>query len=138
MKNLLFLILFSLLCGCVKNINQKGYILDNNDLSNVKVGLTSKENALRYLGYPLNKSHFNDDIWIYYSYKTKEVLFFKPKLMEQKVLIVEFDNETNLVKNMKLHEIDSNNAKILENTSTNAEEEDILKDLFRNIGQVGM
>ena len=127
-------------CGCItRSLSQKGYILDEEDLSNIKVGLTNKENIIKYLGYPLNKSYFDENIWIYYSYKMKEVLFFKPSLKNQKVLVIEFDKDTDLIKNLSLYDIDSNNYKILDTTTEiEKEKENFIKDILKNIGQVGM
>jgi len=126
--------------GCVtKNLSQKGHIFDENDLSNIKVGLTNKENTIKYLGHPLNKSYFNDNTWIYYSYKMKEVLFFKPRLEEQKILLIEFDSETDLIKNLSLYDVDSNKYEILDNASDVDEDRDsIINDILKNVGQFSM
>lgn len=139
-NKILSLVALLLISGCItKNISQKGYIFDDSDLSNINVGLTNRENALQYLGCPLNKSNFDKNIWIYYSYKTKEVLFFKPKLMEQKVLVLEFDNETDILKNMSLYKINSSGYELIKGTGEVGEEkENVIKDIFKNIGQVGM
>lgn len=136
-KKILIIFVLFLFNGCImKSVSQKGYILDENDISKITVGLTSKENTLKYLSYPLNKSYFDDNIWIYYSYKMKEFLFFKPFISDQKILIVEFDNETDIVKNLSLYSIDSNNYKMLQDTTNiNDEKENLIKDILNNIGQ---
>lgn len=142
-KFLLIIFCFSFIflnCGCVtRDISQKGYMFENDDLLDIKVGLTNKENTLKYLGYPLNRSYFDDNIWIYYSYKIKEVLFFKPSLKEQRVLVVEFDDDTNVIKNLSLYDVNSDNYEIL-NATTEVEEEkeNVIKDILKNIGQISM
>lgn len=127
-------------CGCVtRDISQKGYMFDEDDLSNIKVGLTNKENTLKYLGYPLNRSYFDDNVWIYYSYKMKEVLFFKPSLKDQKVLVVEFDDDTDLIKNLSLYDVNSDNYEILDaTTEVEEEKENVIRDILKNIGQISM
>ncbi len=141
-KRTIILILISLLIfsGCItKNVSQKGYIFDEDDISQISVGLTNKENTLRYLGYPLNKSYFDDNIWIYYSYQMKEVLFFKPKISNQKLLVLEFDKETDIIKNLSLYNINSNNYEILNDTTNiNDEKQSIIQDILKNIGQFSM
>ncbi len=136
----LLLLLMVLMSGCItKSVSQKGYIFDEEDISKISVGLTNKENALNYLGYPLNKSYFDDNIWVYYSYKMKEILFFKPSVSEQKVLVVEFDDETNIVKNLSIYNIDSNNYEMLNDTTNiNDEKENFIQDILKNIGQFSM
>lgn len=138
--SIIFCIIVILNCSCVtKNISEKGYIFDDEDLSNIKIGLTNKENTIKNLGYPLNKSYFDDNTWIYYSYKLREVLFFKPTLKDQKILFIEFDEETDLIKNLSLYKVNSNDYEIL-NETTNIQEnqENVIKDILKNIGQFSM
>lgn len=135
---LLFLLLFTSSC-ITRSVTQKGNIFDNNDLTDIKVGLTNKENVLKILGYPLNKSYFDNNVWIYYSYQMKEVLFFKPYIDEQKVLVLKFDNETNIVNDMFLYNIESNNYEILDTTDTSVQDkQNVIQDILRNIGQITM
>lgn len=135
---LLFILFFTSSC-ITRSITQKGNIFDNSDLMDIKVGLTNKDNVLKILGYPLSKSYFNDNIWIYYSYQMKEVLFFKPYIDEQKVLVLKFDDETNIVNDMFLYNIESNNYEILNTTDTsNQDKQNIIQDILKNIGQITM
>lgn len=135
-KKFLFAIMLFLLSSCIaRSISQKGYVINKEDIESVNIGITNKENALKILGYPLDKSYFDDDIWIYYSYKMKEVLFFKPKITEQKILIVEFDKETNLVKNLSLYDIKSKNNTLNIGSDINKEKSNAIKDVLSNIGQ---
>lgn len=126
--------------SCIaRDVSQKGYIINKDNLDNVQIGLTNKENVVKYLGYPLNKSYFNDNIWIYYSYKIKEVLFFKPKITEQKILIIEFNNKTDLIKNLSLYDIKSDKNKILDiGNDINKDKSGVIKDILNNIGQISM
>lgn len=139
--NIFLIIIVALFCcGCIaKSVSQKGHIFDDEDLSYVSVGLTNRENALKYLGYPLNKSYFDDNVWIYYSYKMREVMFFKPSIREQRVLVVEFDSETDIIKDIVLYNVNSDKFKILEKESEKDEyKENVIKDILKNIGQVSM
>ena len=69
----------------------------------------------------------------------KEILFFKPSVSEQKVLVVEFDDETNIVKNLSIYNIDSNNYEMLNDTTNiNDEKENFIQDILKNIGQFSM
>lgn len=131
---------FILLASCVaRDVSQKGFIFTKQETDELTIGITSKENTLKILGYPLNKSYFNDNIWIYYSYKMRQIMFFKPKLKEQKVLVVEFDPETDIIKNLALYDINTNKYEILnKSTKTDIDNTNILKDILNNIGQIGM
>jgi len=128
-----------LLTGCItKSISKKGFIFDDEDIANITVGVTNKDNVIKYLGYPLDRSYFNSNMWIYYSYETKEVLFFKPKIQNQKMLIIEFDNKTELVSNLLRYNIDSNKIDINDIKLKDDYNKNLLKDIITNIGQVGI
>lgn len=137
-----YLIIFTLFftASCItRDLSQKGYIINKDDLSSVQIGLTNKENTIKYLGYPLNKSYFDEDIWIYYSYTIKQVLFFRPKIKDQKVLIIEFDKNTDLIKNLSLYNIKSDKNKVLDiGNDINKDKSNAIKDILNNIGQFSM
>ncbi|MDD2840476.1 MAG: outer membrane protein assembly factor BamE [Rickettsiales bacterium] len=135
---IIFVLLFTSSC-ITRDLSQKGYIINKDDLSNVTIGLTNKENTLKYLGYPLNKSYFDNNIWIYYSYTIKEVLFFKPQIKDQKILIIEFDKNTELIKNLSLYNIQSDKNQSLDiGNDINKDKSNVMKDILNNIGQFSM
>lgn len=131
------LVLFTSSC-ISRSITHKGNIFDNNDVDSIRVGLTDKNDILHTFGYPLNTSYFDKNIWIYYSYQMKEILFFKPYISDQKVLVVRFNNE-NIVSDMYLYNIDSNNYEILNTTDTSLQDnQNVIQDILSNIGQISM
>lgn len=140
MKKYIFLSLIVFFTSsCIsRNITHKGNIFDNNDVDSIRVGLTDKNDILQNFGYPLNTSYFDKNIWIYYSYQMKEILFFKPYISDQKVLVVRFNNE-NIVSDMYLYNIDSNNYEILNTTDTSLQDnQNVIQDILSNIGQISM
>ena len=131
------LVLFTSSC-ISRSITRKGNIFDSNDVESIRVGLTDKNDILHTFGYPLNISYFDKNIWIYYSYQMKEILFFKPYISDQKVLVVRFNNE-NIVSDMYLYNIDSNNYEILNTTDTSIQDkQNVIQDILSNIGQISM
>lgn len=140
-KRIFFLFILIFATGCItKSINQKGNIFDDNDVREIKVGLTNRENVVKILGYPINQSYFDNNLWIYYSYQIKEVMFFKPKITNQKVLAIQFNNETDIVSDMSLYDINSENYEILNDIDDNIDKDknNIIQDILRNIGQISM
>lgn len=132
------LVLFTSSC-ISRSITHKGNIFDNNDVDSIRVGLTDKNDILQNFGYPLNISYFDKNIWIYYSYQMKEILFFKPYISDQKVLVIRFNNDTNVVSDMYLYNIDSNNYEILNTTDTSLQDnQNVIQDILSNIGQISM
>lgn len=140
-KQIFFLFILIFATGCItKSINQKGNIFDDNDVREIKVGLTNRENVVKILGYPINQSYFDNNLWIYYSYQIKEVMFFKPKITNQKVLAIQFNSETDIVSDMSLYDINSENYEILNDINDNMDKDknNIIQDILRNIGQISM
>ena len=140
-KQIFFLFILIFATGCItKSINQKGNIFDDNDVREIKVGLTNRENVVKILGYPINQSYFDDNLWIYYSYQIEEVMFFKPKITNQKVLAIQFNSETDIVSDMSLYDINSENYEILNDINDNMDKDknNIIQDILRNIGQISM
>ena len=113
--------------------------MDEKDIEEIKIGLTNQDSVINILGYPSLRSYFDDNTWYYYSYKSFEFLFFKPFITKQKLLVIEFDSDTLIVKNKSLYNINSNKFEIKDiNSDYKEERENIIKDIFNNIGQVSM
>ncbi|HEY1782620.1 MAG TPA: outer membrane protein assembly factor BamE [Roseiarcus sp.] len=70
----------------------RGYQIDQDTLSQVKVGATTKPEALTLLGSPSTTSTVGGDAWYYIGQKFKHTLSFMPEQMtDQHVLAVYFD-----------------------------------------------
>ncbi|MDR3290233.1 MAG: outer membrane protein assembly factor BamE [Rickettsiales bacterium] len=132
MKKILLLLL---LTSCITL--EKGKIFDTNDIDKIDIGITTKENVVRTLGFPSFVSDFDKNKWVYYHYKMSKFLFTKPSFKEQKVLVVDFDKGGEYVKNMTFYDIDTEEYEIVNNkTSLNSSDDSVIKDIFSNIGQV--
>jgi outer membrane protein assembly factor BamE (lipoprotein component of BamABCDE complex) len=70
----------------------RGYQIDEQTLDKVKVGATSKQEALSMLGTPSTTSTIGGDAWYYVGQKMKRSLAFMPaKIVDQNVLAIYFD-----------------------------------------------
>jgi outer membrane protein assembly factor BamE (lipoprotein component of BamABCDE complex) len=70
----------------------RGYQVDEDTLSQVKVGTTTKPEALTLLGTPSTTSTVGGDAWYYIGQKMTHSLSFMPvKMADQHVLAVYFD-----------------------------------------------
>ena len=70
----------------------RGYQVDQDTLSQVKVGATTKPEALALLGTPSTTSTVGGDAWYYIGQKMKHTLSFMPiQMTDQHVLAVYFD-----------------------------------------------
>jgi outer membrane protein assembly factor BamE (lipoprotein component of BamABCDE complex) len=72
----------------------RGYQVDEDTLSQVKIGATSKQEALALLGTPSTTSTVGGDAWYYIGQKMKHSLSFMPiQMTDQHVLAVYFDRD---------------------------------------------
>jgi len=80
-----------LLGACSVPVDPRGNLPTEAQLSQIKAGVTDKASVTRILGSPSTVAAFDTDTWYYVSQKTKEVAFFKPEVLDQEVLIIDFD-----------------------------------------------
>ena len=81
------------LAGCNVPVDPRGNLPTPEQLSQIKPGATDKATVTRILGSPSSVAEFNNDTWYYISQKTKEVAFFRPELVDQAVVAVDFDKD---------------------------------------------
>lgn len=86
------LILGAVLVACSPTVNSRGHILHENNISQIKPGVHTREDVRSLLGTPSSTAAFDEQTWYYIGKRTASVAFFKPRLLDQVVLEIEFDN----------------------------------------------
>ena len=81
------------LAACNVPADPRGNLPSEAQLKEVKPGVTDKATVTRLLGSPSSVGAFDGDTWYYISQKTKAVAFFKPELIDQEVVAIDFDKE---------------------------------------------
>ncbi len=124
-----FLILMFLI-ACMETKQQGFYFGDNIEkVKNFDVYNFKKKDLINNFGYP--SLELLDGSWLYYSYVTKNPKILKPKLYNEKILLVNFNKNDEIVdyfyKELK-------NKKIIDNTDINDKNEDtFLNTLFKGL-----
>lgn len=109
---------------------------DPKDVEQLQVGQTSQAQVEALFGTPSTRGTFDEDIWLYIGRRTEKIAFFRPEVTEQKVLLVEFDEE-GLVRDYltltrdEMREVDLEG----DQTPTAGEDPTGLQQLFGNIGR---
>ncbi len=88
------LVLGTALGGCLGYDGDfdRGYQVDQESLSQIKVGSTTKQQALAALGTPSTTSTVGGDAWYYIGQKMHQTLAFMPvQMTDQHVLAIYFD-----------------------------------------------
>ncbi len=81
------------LAGCAATVDQRGNLPPPDELAQIHPGKTTKEQVASILGTPSSVGVFDDKDWYYISRRTKQVAFFDPKVLDQEVYIVDFNND---------------------------------------------
>jgi outer membrane protein assembly factor BamE (lipoprotein component of BamABCDE complex) len=80
------------LAACAVPEDQRGNLPPPETLAQIQPGVTDKATVTRLLGSPSTIATFDDHTWYYVSQKTKAVAFFKPEMLDQEVVAVDFDD----------------------------------------------
>ncbi len=81
------------LFGCNVTIDPRGNLPSPDQLGQIKPGVTDKATVTRILGSPSSIAEFDPNTWYYISQKTKNIAFFKPELVDQEVVAIDFGKD---------------------------------------------
>ncbi|MBM3547803.1 MAG: outer membrane protein assembly factor BamE [Alphaproteobacteria bacterium] len=127
-----------LIAACSPIVDSRGNLPEAEDMDKIKVGAMSKDQVASLLGSPSAVATFDSNTWYYISKRTDTVGFFRPDVIDQKVLTVRFD-EAGVVKEVAQtgkeagEEIDP----ISRTTPTSGQSFSFWQQLFGNIGRFG-
>ncbi|MFN7038120.1 MAG: outer membrane protein assembly factor BamE [Alphaproteobacteria bacterium] len=132
----LVFILNLVLTACVKNNKTKGFYFVKSNFALVKEQINNKQDALNILGSPSSVSSFGGETWYYISSKEESVAFFNPKLIEQYVIALKFDNNDNL-SDIKQYDLkDGVEIEFKEDfTHTGGDKRGVIKNMINNMGR---
>ena len=80
------------LAGCQPIIANRGNMLDEDRITQVKAGSSSKNDVFEALGSPSITSTFDDNTWYYVGQRTEREAFFRPEITDRKIIAVQFDD----------------------------------------------
>ena len=86
----------SLIAGCAGLRDHRGSVIDKELASAVQVGVDNKDSVTKTLGRPSFIGQFTPNDWYYVSRDTRTVAFRDPKVLDQTVLHVRFDQAGNV------------------------------------------
>jgi len=138
-KSLFFIILILLLnTSCLSRVENRGYSFELKDYR-IKKGLTNKGLVIKNIGSPSFISYIENEIyWVYFEEKVRKLLFFKPKILDREIMIIQFDND-NIVNYLQKYNL-KDQQQILFNKNrtknTYGKKGNFLSEIFNNIGSV--
>ena len=102
-KSTLVIITFFLITmlSCQPRITKHGSFFNSKNIKLMKKTKLNKSEVIEIFGEPTIKSTFSDNVWYYITLVQHEKAYFEVKNLENKVLIITFDNNQ-LVKKYKI------------------------------------
>jgi outer membrane protein assembly factor BamE (lipoprotein component of BamABCDE complex) len=124
--------------GCTRIRQNQGYLVDETLLTSIQPGVDNRDSVAKTLGRPTFSAQFDAKEWYYISRITGQYAFAQPKVLEQSILVVSFDEAGNVekVERRGMEQV----ARITpesDKTPTLGRDTGLLEELFGNIGQVG-
>lgn len=122
--------------ACSPILDTRGYVPDAAALDQITPGGQTRADVAALLGTPSSVAPFSDDTWIYIQRKTETIAFFTPKVVEQNVVVVEFDG-TGLVRDVRRYTLADGQVidPVTRTTPAPGKELTLLEQLIGNIGR---
>jgi outer membrane protein assembly factor BamE (lipoprotein component of BamABCDE complex) len=128
-----------LLSGCVglSTREHRGYVMDEQLTSGVQVGVDNKASVQKTLGEPTFTGTFAQNDWYYVARDTRAFAFRNPKVTDQTVIHINFDQAGNVAS------INQTDEKLIasinpskDKTPTLGRSHGFFDELFNNIGTI--
>jgi outer membrane protein assembly factor BamE (lipoprotein component of BamABCDE complex) len=125
------------LSACAGSRDHKGFVLDATLTDAIQVGVDNKDSVTRTIGRPTFTGQFDPNEWYYVSRNTATLAFRDPRVIDQTVLRIRFDqagNVTSVEKTGKetIAKVDPSGDK----TPTLGRKRSFFDELFGNIGTI--
>jgi len=124
-----------LMASCINTVAH-GHLKEDEALSNIKVGTTTKAEALHALGSPSSESSFGPTTWYYVSSIRQNRSIFSPQIIDQHVTEIAFDG-SGVVASVKEYALkDGKNIEIATRTTpTEGQHLGFFEQIMGNLGR---
>jgi outer membrane protein assembly factor BamE (lipoprotein component of BamABCDE complex) len=125
------------LSACAGIRDHRGFVLDQTLADGIQVGVDNKDSVAKTLGRPTFTGQFDPNEWYYVSRDTSQFAFRDPRVTEQKVLRVNFDQAGNVVAVSRTgKELIASVDPTGDKTPTLGRKRSFFDELFGNIGTI--
>lgn len=124
------------LAGCDSIIDQRGFAATPGSIEKLEIGAQSREDVIRLIGSPSSVATFNPNVWYYISQKQEYYAFFKPAILAQNVMQLQF-NETGRLQTIKSYDLkDAKDIDMVSRiTPTAGKQLTVLEQIMGNVGR---
>ncbi|WP_448189700.1 outer membrane protein assembly factor BamE [Azospirillum sp. sgz301742] len=122
--------------ACTPTLATRGNLTDPDAVATIQTGTTTRDQVASLLGTPTSVGTFDQNVWYYIGQKTEKTAFFKPDVLERRVVVVHF-NDAGVVSDLKT--LDQNQGLDVEmverTTPTHGREMGFLEQMIGNFGR---
>lgn len=128
----------ALIAACAPIVDTRGNVPDSDLVEKIRVGATTRDEVSTVLGSPSSVATFDPNTWYYISKRTETVAFFRPEVLDQKVLTIRFD-EAGLVREVSQtgKEAGEEIEPVDRVTPTSGQSFSFFQQVFGNLGRFG-
>ncbi len=119
----------------------QGIWFPESEIHKIKVGEQNKEQILQFLGPPNLINPYRPNIFYYFGAQTRQVGRLQPKLRKQQLLILRFEENTEILLALELRDISKVKHSKVDKSKTKglqSGKRSLIRDIFGNIGQIGV
>ena len=122
--------------ACHPRVDTHGFMPNPDLIAQIEPGQQSKSDVAGVLGTPSTVATFDQDTWYYITQKSRTFAFFKPEIVDQEVLVINFDG-AEVVSDINRYTIEDGLIidPVTRKTPTAGKELSFLQQLFGNIGR---
>ncbi len=123
------------LAACTPTQSSHGNMVEDYRMAEIVPGVSTRTNVLKSLGSPTTTAPFDDSIWYYISQKTEKTGIFDPEVVEEKIVVVAF-NEEGIVQTIE--PVDAKRTdipRVRRKTPTGGNEVTFMEQLLGNVGK---
>lgn len=122
--------------ACTPIQAQRGQLVTDDQLAQLKIGETAKAEVTAMLGTPTTVAAFDDKQWYYIGEDTKQIGIHPPIIEDRRIVALKFDDNGTLVDKRILSAADAQQIAMRAGaTKVTGQEPNILQQLIGNVGR---
>jgi outer membrane protein assembly factor BamE (lipoprotein component of BamABCDE complex) len=122
--------------ACTATVDTRGNIAEADRLRQIRPGVSTRDDVMALLGTPSSTGTFDPGTWYYIGQRTEKTAFFRPDVVERKVVVVRFDPQGTV---RELNQLDAGDgmevALVDRKTPTAGKELGMVEQILGNVGR---
>jgi len=117
-------------------VDIRGHEVDPEQVKQIEIGVTTKEQVSKLLGTPSSVSPFGNSTWYYMFEETERRAFFSPSVLKSNITRIEFNDNNQVI---SIENVSDQDRQAISHNSrqepTAGHSESVLQQVFGNVGR---